>query len=162
MKGARPKSTALKLLSGNPGGRPLNWSEPRPELCIPEPPSELVGNARAKAEWDFISKQLYDLGLLSGIDKAALAAYCLCYSRWLAAEDHIKENGLVLKDGHGGFKKNPAASIASSALREMRAFIIEFGMSPSSRTRLKANPPKTDTEEECIDREFFNERAITA
>ncbi len=31
MRGRRPKATRLKVLTGNPGRRPLNANEPRPE-----------------------------------------------------------------------------------------------------------------------------------
>lgn len=35
MRGRRPKPTRLKVLTGNPGKRPLNMDEPRPERAIP-------------------------------------------------------------------------------------------------------------------------------
>jgi hypothetical protein len=36
MRGRRPKPTRLKMLTGNPGKRPLNNDEPRPDVNIPE------------------------------------------------------------------------------------------------------------------------------
>ena len=47
MRGRRPKPTRLKMLTGNPGKRPLNHDEPRPEAAIPECPPELGPVARA-------------------------------------------------------------------------------------------------------------------
>src|SRR5262249_22001030 len=41
MRGRRPKPTRLKVITGNPGKRPLNEHEPRPEPQIPPCPSEL-------------------------------------------------------------------------------------------------------------------------
>ena len=38
MRGRRPKPTRLKLLTGNPGKRPLNDDEPQPQAAIPECP----------------------------------------------------------------------------------------------------------------------------
>ena len=35
-KGRKPKPTALKVLEGNPGKRPLNLYEPSPEGEMPE------------------------------------------------------------------------------------------------------------------------------
>jgi phage terminase small subunit len=50
MRGRRPKPTRLKLLTGNPGKRPLNETEPRPEAAIPECP--VVLGPVARQEWD--------------------------------------------------------------------------------------------------------------
>ena len=38
-----------------------------------------------------VSRELYNLGLLSKIDQAVLAAYCQCYARWVKAERAINE-----------------------------------------------------------------------
>ena len=73
MAGRKPKPTALKLVTGNPGKRPLNDHEPQPEAAIPEVPAHLSGEA--KAEWDRIVIRLHPLGLLTDLDRAALAAY---------------------------------------------------------------------------------------
>jgi len=36
MRGRRPKPTRLKMLTGNPGKRPLNGNEPRPAAAVPD------------------------------------------------------------------------------------------------------------------------------
>jgi hypothetical protein len=46
MRGRRPKPTPVKVLTGNPGKRPLNKNEPRPDVLIPECPPELGPVAR--------------------------------------------------------------------------------------------------------------------
>jgi len=56
MRGRRPKPTRLKMLTGNPGKRPLNPNEPRPEATIPDAPAEL--SAGARAEWDRLAADL--------------------------------------------------------------------------------------------------------
>jgi phage terminase small subunit len=71
--------TALKLLAGNPGHRPLNQNEPKPELVAPTCPSHL--SREAKREWRRIVPELEKLGLLTRIDRAALAAYATAYGR---------------------------------------------------------------------------------
>ena len=40
-RGRKPKPTALKVLEGNPGKRPLNLYEPTPEGDLPECPEWL-------------------------------------------------------------------------------------------------------------------------
>ena len=36
MRGRRPKPTRLKMLTGNPGKRPFNMNEPKPDAEIPD------------------------------------------------------------------------------------------------------------------------------
>jgi P27 family predicted phage terminase small subunit len=116
------------------GHRPLNNKEPQP-TGTPTCPRHL--DKQAKAEWKRISAELISLGLLTAVDRAALAAYCQSWSRWVAAEEGIAKFGSVIKSPKSGFPiQNPHVSIANTALDSMRKFIVEFGMSPASRSRL--------------------------
>ena len=45
-RGRKPKPTALKVLEGNPGKRPLNENEPKPENKAPRCPSWLEQEAK--------------------------------------------------------------------------------------------------------------------
>jgi hypothetical protein len=49
MRGRRPKPTRVKALTGNPGKRPLNTHEPRPEPAAPDCPPELSPAARQES-----------------------------------------------------------------------------------------------------------------
>ena len=143
MPGRRPKPTALKEIQGNPGKRPLNRNEPKP-TGMPTCPSHL--DANAKKEWRRISKELIALGLLTAVDRAALAAYCAAYSRWIAAEENLQKFGLVVKAPSGYPVQNPYVSIANTAWDHMRKYATEFGLTPASRTRLQVEPQKNDTD----------------
>ena len=70
-RGRKPKPTALKMLEGNPGGRPLNTKEPKPEKKAPRCPSWLEDEA--KKEWKRMAKVLENMGLLTEMDMAAFA-----------------------------------------------------------------------------------------
>jgi phage terminase small subunit len=89
MRGRRPKPTRLKVLTGNPGKRPLNDSEPGPEVAIPDCPGELGENARR--EWSRLVGELAALKLLTNFDRAALAAYCGAYALWAEATEAIQK-----------------------------------------------------------------------
>jgi P27 family predicted phage terminase small subunit len=145
MAGRRPKATALKILEGNPGKRPLNEFEPQPKKGSPVAPAFLTDSARA--EWDRIVPQLEEIGVLTQIDGTALASYCQAYARWIEAEAAITKYGIVIVEPimdnigeHVGDKirKNPACTAAMAFQRELRALISVFGLDPSSRTRLKS------------------------
>ncbi len=92
-----------------------------------------------------MSKQLFDLGLLTTIDRQALAGYCVTYSRHVAAEKIIAKEGLVI-NGPRGKQKHPAVLISQDALKLMKSYLIEFGMTPSSRTRIKVGRQDKDNE----------------
>ncbi len=136
--GRRPKPTALKILEGNPGKRALNKSEPMPRGEAKCPPHLDKG---AKQEWKRISQELEECGLLTSVDRAGLAAYCAAYSRWSEAEKRIQEFGLVIKSPKSGFPiPNPYVGIANSSLNQMRKYLVEFGMTPASRSRIHVDP----------------------
>ncbi len=40
-----------------------------------------------------MAEQLLRLGLLTGVDRAAFAAYCAVYARWVEAEEGLKKTG---------------------------------------------------------------------
>src|SRR5690349_19276749 len=99
MRGRRPKPTRLKMLTGNPGNRPLHADEPKPEEAIPECPPELGPVARA--EWDRLVVELAALRLLTNLDRAALAAYCGAYALWAEAMEAIQKYGAMIKSPQG-------------------------------------------------------------
>jgi len=134
MRGRKPTPTALKLLRNNPGRRPLNTREPKPPTARSAPPAYLTG--AAATEWRRLAPELARLGLLTTIDRDALAAYCQTFARWREAELEIRKRGMVLKGRDGGPVLSPFVTVASRALAQMRAWLIEFGMTPSARSRV--------------------------
>ena len=132
--GRPPKPTAIKALEGNPGKRPLNKNEPKPQPTAPKCPSWLT--ADAKKEWRRLSKELEAMGLLTRVDMAAFAGYCQAYARWKEAEEFISKHGSILKTSTGYIQQIPQVSIAQQNLKQMRNFCSELGLSPSARSRL--------------------------
>jgi len=76
--------TELKLVQGTYRAREARKREARPQRARPTPPAHL-GEVE-KTKWKRMSDELFGLGLLTRIDRAALAAYCKAYERWVAAE----------------------------------------------------------------------------
>ena len=142
--GTKPKPTSLKLLHGENRTERLNLNEPKPESTPPRCPSWL--NKDAKAEWRRISKELDVLGLLTRVDLAALAAYCDCFSRFKQASLKLQEEGMVIKAPSGYPVQSPHLSILNKALSDMKSYLVEFGMTPSSRTRISVDKEKKEDE----------------
>ncbi len=140
--GRKPKPTALKVLEGNPGKRPLNTKEPKPKSNAPKCPTWLEGEA--KKEWRRMSKQLELMGLLTEVDMAAFAGYCQAYARWKEAEEFISKHGTIVKTPSGYWQQVPQVSIASNYLKLMGKFCEQFGLTPSARSRLVADKSGDD------------------
>ena len=146
MAGRKPKPTALKLLNGNPGKRPFNLDEPRIDLAQPSPPPFL--NDYAKVEWGRVVGSLFEAGLMTEVDRAALAAYCQSYGRWCQAEESLSKMaeqdpanaGMIIRTSNGNAIQNPLVGIANKAHGDMVKYAAEFGMTPSARSRVSATP----------------------
>lgn len=136
--GRKPKPSNVHKLHGNPGGRARKGNEPKPEIRIPDPPDHLSDEARR--EWDRVAPDLEQLGILSEIDRTAFAAYCQVYGRWVKAEEQLARYGEIVKSPNGYPVQSPYLGIANTALKFIRDFATEFGMTPSSRTRVSASP----------------------
>lgn len=136
-RGAKPKPTALKLVQGTDRPDRVNPNEPEPEAVIPEPPGEWAkSNPVALAEWERLTPHLYTLGLLTAVDRAVIVAYCEAWSRLRQAEAEIAENGLLVETTNGNVIQSPAVGIANTAFKNMLTAATEFGLTPSSRTRV--------------------------
>lgn len=136
-RGRKPKPTAMKELEGNPGKHPLNTSEPKPNKKAPACPKWL--EPEAKKEWRRLAKQMEAIGILTEVDMAAFAGYCQAYARWKEAEEFITQHGTIVKTPSGYWQQVPQVSIAQTYLKIMNKFAEQFGLTPSSRSRIIAS-----------------------
>lgn len=110
-------------------------SKPTVDSELPECPPHLGGEA--KAEWERLVPLLAHRGILETVDRAALAAYCLCWSRHVDAEEKMGESGgPVVKSPTGYPIQNPWLAISNKALVLMKSYLSEFGLTPKARLRL--------------------------
>jgi P27 family predicted phage terminase small subunit len=150
MRGRRPKPTRLKVLTGNPGKRPLNMDEPRPERAIPECPPEL--GPVAQREWSRLVGELTALGLLTNLDRAALAAYCFAYGLWAEATEAIQKYGAMVKSPTGYPIQSPYVSIANRQTEIMMRIASEFGFTPASRSRISTPSEREPNLFDCTEK----------
>lgn len=141
MRGRKPKPTALRLLQGNPGKRAINRNEPKPApVDTIDPPETLKGEARD--EWIRRAPQLIAVGLLTEVDVPAFLVYCQSWARLVESEVKLAATGEVVKTPSGYPVINPYRTIANKALTQCQQFWSEFGMMPSSRSRVGGRMPK--------------------
>lgn len=138
MRGRKPKPTALRLIEGVPGkSRPVNLSEPDAGP-IGQAPGDLDGAALAK--WhEMVQPDRWGL-VLTGADREQMAEYCRLEARRVVAEAEVQKPGGMVSETAGGQPVRSAWMVVLDKTREdMRKIAIEFGGTPASRTRVKAN-----------------------
>ncbi len=135
-KGRKPKPPALRLLDGR-----------RPETGIklvdmaigiapgsPDCPSHL--NATAAEHWHYIITEMGASGVIERVDLGAFAAACVAYSRALEADRDVNANGILIPT-EKGVRKNPAVSVSLESWAAYLRFAVEFGLTPSSRAKVR-------------------------
>jgi P27 family predicted phage terminase small subunit len=148
-RGPKPLPGNVHALRGNPSKLPLARlldGTVQPDVVIPKIPAHL--DALARKEWRRIAPELELLGLVSRIDAAALAMYCIEYARWQWAEakiaalnrgDEKNEQGLVQSTPNGMKIQSVYLQISRKAQEMCLKAAAEFGMSPSQRSRVTAS-----------------------
>ena len=126
-------------LRGNPGKRRLNDAEPRPTTKAPPCPG-CLGDA-ARKEWQRLARELAELGLLTRIDRGLLAAYCQAHALWVEAVSSIERYGTMIKSPNGHPMQSPYVAVVNRQVEIMGRIAAEFGMTPSSRSRIRAGAP---------------------
>lgn len=154
MPGPPKKPSNLKLVEGTYREDRVAKNEPKPKVRVPKAPKHF--SELALEEWDRIVNELAELGLMTNLDRAALVAYCEFWEAYVIAAEKLKKGGMVRTSSNGNTYENPYFSIKKRAAEMMHKFLIEFGMTPASRTRISANggtplgkqEKETDPEEE--------------
>ena len=141
-RGQKPKPRRLKIVEGNPGKRALNKNEPMPDVEKPVAPDVL--SDAASVHWGTVVQQLYDAKIMTNLDIDALAMYCEAYARWVEANDKVRTEGTIVIAKSGYPMQSPWLSIANKAFDQMKAIMTEFGMTPSSRTRVSVQKDDPD------------------
>jgi P27 family predicted phage terminase small subunit len=163
MRGRKPEPTNLHILKGT--YRAERHSQSAEALSssddsLLKPPSWL--KADAKKEWRNESKEAIKAGILTHSDRSAFADLCILQARVKRAyEDMHKFSESIRKkaEAKGGvwefdmlmpptqtgyFSQNPFIPIYNKALTELNKMRAEFGMTPSSRTRIKVDKASDD------------------
>jgi P27 family predicted phage terminase small subunit len=142
MRGRKPVPTALKLVKGNPGRRRLPKNEPKPQRAVPTPPEHL--SQRAALAWGAMSARLDTAHVLTVLDGLGLEQLCENYGEILDLREDIKTNGrfevIEMTNGSKRTVARAAYEKLADAERRFRAMLTEFGLTPSSRSRVTATP----------------------
>lgn len=157
----KPKPTAMRILEGNPGKRPLNKKEPKPVVKRPPVPKHL--NKVARREWNRMVKLLLGQRLITELDRAALAAYCQAWANWVEASEQVealKARGSLISYTENGYPVvSPWVGMQKQASAEMHRYLTEFGLTPSSRSKVQViEEPERDDYGQFLSRRKINGR----
>jgi P27 family predicted phage terminase small subunit len=143
-KDTRKKSNRMKLLSGNPGKRPVK-DEPKYSKPDENPPDSL--DEIGKAEWVRIAPELREEGVLTKMDEAILYAYCEEFSTTKQCAKKIHEQGLMIRRTPRSkvLTLNPYLAIKQKSVTLLKSLACELGLTPVSRGRVSVKTiPKDD------------------
>lgn len=156
MPGRKATPTHLKLVTGNPGKRPINVREPKAPPGMPERPKHLTG-AAARAAWARFGKLLLDIGVLTQADGAALERLAETYVEVVELQRAITAHGRVYvtysdtpeldKEGRllprqPMYRARPEVAMHSDADRRLRAVLSDFGLNPAARSKITVGGSK--------------------
>jgi P27 family predicted phage terminase small subunit len=94
--------------------------------------------------WNELVSLLAPVGVLTLLDKNALALYCSAYADWREAQAAIEETGGVLLDDAGRAYRSPYVALRDTAAAKMQSLGGELGLTPKSREKMTMKPePKS-------------------
>lgn len=148
VRGRKPMPSAVHELRGDyekdPQRRRKN--EPKPPTGVPACPEFL--DEYGKKEFEFVSRIMHSMNILSLADSSGLTMYCQTFSQWRQAVDMCAQYGSwnVGKDGNGNATttRNEWDRIREKSADSCRRWLIEFGLTPSARTRLQVSDEVKD------------------
>lgn len=152
MAGRRPTPSALKLVTGNPGKRPLNKKEPKPRTKVPVCPPHL--DAKGKTVWKKLCTLLRRMGVMTEADGLALERLCDCYADILACRDLIERDGrtytTIDQNANTLIKNNPAVNQLRAADAQFKSYLVEFGLTPAARSKVNVDLPDGDEKKDPL------------
>ena len=130
MKGRKPKPSAVHEANGSYKKNPQRrrQDEPEPPAGRPSIPERIARNAVAAAAWERVCDMLQEMNVLSQADSFVIEKIAM-------AEAFIE---IAWNDGD--------IRAFNQLMATLRALLVECGLTPSGRTRVKANVKAEDDE----------------
>ncbi len=139
-KGRPPKPTELKLLTGNPGKRPLPENEPKPKPITGSVAPPVFLNEHASEMWKRLFPILKNINLLTEADLESFTMLCQSYGIWVDCEvklNDIRTAEYTNKGGNENEIEHPLSKVGQKAFTQYKSLCTEFGLTPASRSRIQ-------------------------
>lgn len=146
MAATTPLPTNLKVLRGTAQPCRMNSQEPKPDTNVSMPGGL---TKEEQQHWQQVAGHLQEAGVLTVMDVQALKLYCRIYAKWHESNEKLDEYGPVIKTKAGHPALSPYFKISQKYLDQLLTILREFGMTPSSRTKIHASSDKPDDDYEA-------------
>lgn len=116
---------------------------------LPEAPEWL--SEIGKDEWNKVSSQLFNIGMLHNVDLQLVAAYCNEISLYIETETMLRNKGRIqaFRNPDGTLKHAqavPYQKIAKDALNSAMKLATQFGLTPVARASISAPTTTNNTQ----------------
>lgn len=158
--GPKPKPHLEVVREGNPGKRKRREGLKLDPAAPAEPdwrewfPVENELNELAiddcRTAWKIIVGELDAAGALSEIDFLVLSDACVCWAMTLWCQRDIALNSIWTM-GERGAQKNPSVTAANQFRTQLKFYVAELGLAPSSRSRLVGREQAGGDDEDPFD-----------
>lgn len=146
-RGRRPAPQELKKKRGTARKdrapeNPVTVTNAKPKKTTPS-----FLKAKGKMMYERSVGHLHSMGLLSTVDDTSLELLAMAYQEWYSAELKLMKEGRIYEtyaaNGAKVLKPHPAAAQSADAWRRIRMMLIEFGLTPASRSKLERPEGRT-------------------
>lgn len=125
---------------GSRGPSPASDQMPAPD-GKPNIPAGLSKDE--KRVWEQLIRDMEDVGTLARTDGAAIAACSRLMARAARLADVLDSDGWTYQD-RTSIRARPEVSALGSTERLVQSYLIQFGLTPISRSRVKIEKPIDD------------------
>lgn len=140
-RGPAPKPTALRILDGTAKAHPerVPQHEPTPAAADVEPPAWLKGR-RERGVYRDVAEKLVAMRVLTEADQRAVAQLAIYWVKWHDLAEQSTTEVTVTDTGYTS--TDPRINSMVKIGEKITALLKEFGMTPSSRTRIEVPEAK--------------------
>jgi P27 family predicted phage terminase small subunit len=155
MPGPPKQPRALKELKGTLQKHKENPNPLTPQAVttLPAAPQDLP--VKFQETWYRLTAQMQQLGYLTELDLEMLKAYFRQLSMMEEAWEILEREGktIIMTNKGGGMYpiKSPWISIYNEALSHANRLAMQYGLTPSAREKLSANPKKEEQKDPWAD-----------
>lgn len=155
--GPKPKPKQMLKLAGSTWVNETRSGRADEVMIEPTMPTmpDWVTSDRAKVHWEFLVGELMDVGVLSSVDAEALARLCVTYDRYINALQILAKEGDVCMNAKGVPMRSPISRVVESLNKDLIKLEGEFGLTPSSRTRVPITERKSVNKEKEEKESYF-------
>lgn len=135
-RGRKPLAPEVHEHNGSYRKNPNRENKERPVIDGQRPVAPEWFNDQELQVWDAVCGDLEQKGIQDTSNRELLIAYCTAYAGWFECRKMVTENAYTVTDSHGNVKRHPVATDMHKFREQLNKLIPEFGLSPSSRSRL--------------------------